>query len=136
MYREHPDKSKESEEEVKSSELMLELAIGAYRRSIQYQHAAALPLQCPVLTSRMLLPDPMLYSSKRPQNCTSPLCPYALAMRCPVLTSTYPVLAHGMLLRLCYAMPGTDMAYAATRYMRNASGGECHYAICLRGVRY
>eukprot|EP00961_Rhodomonas_salina_P304368 3941574-Rhodomonas_salina.4 len=57
---------------------------------------------------------------------TGILSPYACPMRCPVLA---PAAAHSLampgtglarLLRIRYAMPGTDTGYAATR--RNGSG--------------
>eukprot|EP00961_Rhodomonas_salina_P131216 1765946-Rhodomonas_salina.4 len=58
------------------------------------------------------------------------LSPYARAMRCPVLTyvccflpTRCAVLTQRMVLQACYAMSGTDVAYAATR----------RHPLCIRG---
>eukprot|EP00961_Rhodomonas_salina_P269749 3644277-Rhodomonas_salina.5 len=63
------------------------------------------------------------------------LSSYALAMWCPVLTSRMvlpgshqpspPIkVSSAICLRACYAMPGTDLAYAATRASRTRAHGR------------
>eukprot|EP00961_Rhodomonas_salina_P255358 3451114-Rhodomonas_salina.8 len=95
-------------------------------RSPVLTYPTVLPsIRCPVLTTRMALPGRLTLPTSR----STPLCAYEPPTRCPILTTRMlllPVIAEPgrwfswwamrvqvphSLLRACYAMSGTDIAY-------------------------
>eukprot|EP00961_Rhodomonas_salina_P098231 1321869-Rhodomonas_salina.2 len=99
--------------------------LSAYAPATRCPLERALSLQVPrvpypTLPYLTLSYPPAIFHAMHTQPCIPPmLCPYwtslllrcyALATRCPLLTKLAP-----MRLRACYAVPGAEVGYAATR---------------------
>eukprot|EP00961_Rhodomonas_salina_P167609 2258993-Rhodomonas_salina.4 len=96
---------------------------GVLFETVEQVASYGVAMRSPVLTSRMMLRGALP-------------SPYALSMRCPVLKWRMVLLGSvPITLRACYAMPGTEMAYGATRWsLRLKSGAPTVPAYALPGT--
>eukprot|EP00961_Rhodomonas_salina_P222349 3006914-Rhodomonas_salina.1 len=86
-----------------------------YKQYNMHQVLAYAPhTRCPVLTSCITLPVPDVLPEHHNAYRSPSVLADALAMRCPILTSRVVLWVRFRTgLRVCYAIPGTDLAYGA-----------------------